>query len=224
MSLFFLFLYEDRLKKAGSQVPRAGKSIDAAVAAEWQWQGERRVYTYTMPLTGLAIAAADMTPEARERTVNKLVEYFQSDTLCCRSGEGREGELERQLWAPLVEWAGRELGAQPAVSHSIVKNEHPPAATRGAQAALQALSNHSLAGVEAISASAKSLILALAVSKERIGPQDAVRSALLEEHLQQEEWGTISGGHDVDTAQLRARVFAASCFLRLARSDCTLPR
>lgn len=33
--------------------------------------------------------------------------------------------------------------------------------------------------------------------------------------VQVEEWGLVEGGHDLDVADLRAKVYAGSVFLRL---------
>jgi ATP synthase F1 complex assembly factor 2 len=45
-----------------------------------------------------------------------------------------------------------------------------------------------------------------------------LRAARLEEDLQLESWGLVEGGHDLDVADLRARVAAPLLFARLLRA------
>lgn len=49
----------------------------------------------------------------------------------------------------------------------------------------------------------------------RVGVQEGIRLARLEETLQLEEWGYVEGGHDIDDADMRVRISSASIFARL---------
>lgn len=49
----------------------------------------------------------------------------------------------------------------------------------------------------------------------RVGVEDAIALARLEENLQLEEWGYVEGWHDIDDADIKVRVLSASVFARL---------
>ena len=72
-----------------------------------------------------------------------------------------------------------------------------------------------VAGVSALSAAARSLVMAFALQRRRVRPADAPRLLRLEEDAQAAEWGFVEGGHDVDIADLRARIAAPVAFLQL---------
>lgn len=49
----------------------------------------------------------------------------------------------------------------------------------------------------------------------RLGVQEAIAAARLEESYQIGEWGLVEGGHDIDIADAQVRVAAPSLFIRL---------
>ena len=51
----------------------------------------------------------------------------------------------------------------------------------------------------------------------RLGVQEGTTMARLEEELQLEDWGYVEGGHDIDDADIRVRLGAASIFARLLK-------
>lgn len=72
-----------------------------------------------------------------------------------------------------------------------------------------------LTAAEHLAASCKSVIIGMATAAGRLGVQEALRAARLEEDQQIAEWGLVEGGHDVDIADLRMRVAAPAVFIRL---------
>ena len=204
------------------RLPTLGLAL--AIASEWRWQSERRVYTYTMPLMGMAASATDTCEASRQRTRDSLIRHFQTDATCCRSGEGEEGEREQELLDPLLDWSVSIFGDRPTVSYSLAGNEHAPHVTEGALACIKSLNDWQLSAVESLSATTKSLVIALAVAKGYIEPETAVQLTRLEENLQTEHWGIVEGGHDIDLAACRARVLASTCFLRLSDPSYSLLR
>lgn len=51
----------------------------------------------------------------------------------------------------------------------------------------------------------------------RLGVRDAVSMARVEDNMQLEHWGYVEGGHDIDEADSKIRILAASIFLRLLK-------
>jgi len=74
-----------------------------------------------------------------------------------------------------------------------------------------------LAAVEQLTYSGKSLILALAIVHGRIGLQEGISAARLEEIFQAEEWGEVEAGHDLDMADIGSRVSAPIVLIKLLK-------
>lgn len=58
-------------------------------------------------------------------------------------------------------------------------------------------------------------VVGLNVYFGRVGYEDAVWAARVEEEFQIDLWGMVEGGHDIDRADMRVRVSAAGMALRL---------
>jgi ATP synthase F1 complex assembly factor 2 len=66
-------------------------------------------------------------------------------------------------------------------------------------------------------ASAKSLLIGLALVRGAITVEEATRAARAEEDFQTEEWGLVEGGHDVDAADVSVRLRAPRAMMSLLR-------
>ncbi|CAA2991227.1 ATP synthase mitochondrial F1 complex assembly factor 2 [Olea europaea subsp. europaea] len=75
-----------------------------------------------------------------------------------------------------------------------------------------------LAAIDAIAASAHSLVIELGIFRGRLDIEQAIELIRLEEDLQVDRWGLVEGGHDVDIADLRVQISAATVFLGLSRT------
>ena len=217
-----------------------------AVAAEWEWQEQRNLRPFTMPImvrgrkhTGfrhlrisepqsscahesrlhrvqsLCSTAIDRMPSTRAQTIDSLVNFFGTDALCVRAETPALAEAQAAEWDPLLDWAGQELGARPAASSSLLGPPHSPEVLAAMRAALHACDDWELAGVSALSAASRSLVMSFALQRRRVRPADAPRLLRLEEDRQTAEWGFVEGGHDVDIADLKARIAAPVLFLDL---------
>lgn len=225
-----------------------------AVAAEWEWQEQRNLRPFTMPIMvrrkaarhcdtprhalcprsalvcqslplthcascprtqSLCSTAIDRIPETRTHTIDSLVAFFGTDALCVRAEVPALAAAQAAEWDPLLDWVGTELGARPAASASLLGPPHSPEALAAMRAALTACDDWQLAGVAALSSAARSLVMAFALQRRRVRPADAPRLLRLEEDAQTAEWGFVEGGHDVDIADLKARLAAPVLFLDL---------
>src|SRR3546814_1368394 len=107
--------------------------LAAAIAAEWQGQGEE-VDPQAMPLNALACTAIDIVAPARAQIVADLMGFGGHDLLCYWTDE--TGELlrrQQQFWQPLLDWAARELGA-PLQQTCGIPSQAQPAASLAALA------------------------------------------------------------------------------------------
>lgn len=60
--------------------------------------------------------------------------------------------------------------------------------------------------------------MALNVFYGRLGFEDAVWTARVEEEFQIDLWGMVEGGHDIDRADLRVRIASSCMLLRLLKA------
>ncbi|XP_020682315.1 ATP synthase mitochondrial F1 complex assembly factor 2 isoform X2 [Dendrobium catenatum] len=81
---------------------------------------------------------------------------------------------------------------------------------------LQKTTDCELAAIDAIAASAHSLVIALAILRERLNIEETMELIRLEEDLQVDKWGLVEGGHDVDIADLQVQISSAVVFLRMS--------
>ncbi|MCO5601852.1 hypothetical protein L7F22_055977 [Adiantum nelumboides] len=171
---------------------------------------------FTMPLMKLASTAIDKVPKERESIIQNLLEFFNTDAACCRDKEDSPlHELQAEVMNPLLDWMEKEFGFRPSHSTSLFVGDQPDEVVRALERALKNTNDWQLAAIDALSASAKSLVVAMAVYRGRLGIEDAIQVIRLEEDFQIEAWGLVEGGHDIDVADLKCRVAAASVFLRL---------
>ncbi len=189
-----------------------------AVAAEWEWQEARTLRPFTMPIMALCATAIDRMPATRDATVESLLRFFHTDALCVRAEKPALAAQQAAAWDPLLDWAGATLGGRPAASASLLGPAHPEATVAAMRAALRACDDWELAGVSALSAAARSLVMAFALARRRVRPAHAPALLRIEEDAQTAEWGFVEGGHDVDIADLRARIAAPVVFLDMLRA------
>ncbi|CAM6100972.1 unnamed protein product [Calypogeia fissa] len=187
-----------------------------AIAAEWEWQDSSGVRSYTMPLMKLASISIDQVPKDRERIIVTLLKYCHTDALCCRaSPDSVLYDKQAKHWDPLLEWVEAEIGARPVVSSSIFGPSQPEDVVRGLEKCLRGLNDWELAAIDSLAGSARSIVVALAIARNKLTIEEAIEVIRVEENHQVDDWGYVEGGHDIDEADIRVRIAAASVFLRL---------
>ncbi len=187
--------------KATLVLPCAG--LAEAVAAEWAAQGAR-IAPASMPLMSLACTAIDRVAPNRAAVIGDLVGYAESDLLCYRA-EHPEALVARQaeLWQPLLDWAARDLDAPLRVTCGIRHEPQPEAAVTALRRAVEALDDLSLAALDCATRVSGSLVIALALHRGRLRPDDAFAAAELDASFQIELWG-----EDPEATRRRAAVLA----------------
>nr|XP_032510554.1 ATP synthase mitochondrial F1 complex assembly factor 2 [Danaus plexippus plexippus] len=180
-----------------------------AVAVEWDAQHEC-ITRPTMHLTALCNTAIDNPGKLNCHDITSyLLDFIATDTLLFYSEEEELRKLQEKKWEPVLEWFCKRFGVTQEVSKDL---ELPPirAETRAV------LARHFLSydfpsltalnfGVEAL----KSPILMLACVERHLEPKDAVMLARLEEEYQVSRWGRVPWAHELNQAELTARVSAS---------------
>jgi chaperone required for assembly of F1-ATPase len=193
------------------------RALAAAIAAEWQAQGDE-VKPHTMPLTRLASTAIDLVAPRRQQVVDEIVNYAGSDLLCYRAEQPAELiAREHDSWQPLVDWATLRYDAPLIVTSGILPVRQLPETMRAFAAAVDAYDPLLLTALHAITTVAGSLVIALAVLEGRLDAAAAFAAAQLDETFEIEKWG-----EDAEQSERRAAlkddIAAAARFATLLRT------
>jgi chaperone required for assembly of F1-ATPase len=193
------------------------RALAAAIAAEWQAQGDE-VKPHTMPLTRLASTAIDLVAPRRQQVVDEIVNYAGSDLLCYRAEQPAELiAREHDSWQPLVDWATLRYDAPLIVTSGILPVRQLPETMRAFAAAVDAYDPLLLTALHAITTVAGSLVIALAVLEGRLDAAAAFAAAQLDETFEIEKWG-----EDAEQSERRAAlkddIAAAARFAALLRT------
>lgn len=194
------------------------KALADAIAAEWDAQDEE-VRPDAMPLMQLASTAVDRVAPARDAIVDGVVRYAGTDLLCYRADEAQPALQERQarVWQPILDWAALRYDARLAVRAGLMPVEQPQGAIQALRAAVEALDDMTLSGVQNATAVLGSLVLALALHDGRISAEEAFEASQLDETFQIEQWG-----EDAEAARrremIRADILGTRRFLDLLRA------
>lgn len=193
------------------------RALAAAVAAEWEAQGEA-IKPDTMPLMALASTAIDLPAGKREIVAADAANYAGTDLLCYRA-ERPESlvQRERAVWQPLLDWVTDRFDAPLRATAGIVPVEQPADSLKALRAVLDGLDTLTLVGVADLTACCGSLVLALALWDGRIDAAGAIAATELDESYQNERWG-VDAEALVRRRRVERDIHAGADFLRLLRA------
>lgn len=185
------------------------RALAEAMAEEWNAQGEH-LDVESMPVTRAVNLALDRLPVTRPAVAEAVAAYGGSDALVHRAEEGELAELEREAWNPLLDWAEEALGASLDLATGIMPKDQAPEALAALSAAVEEASDLGLIALHELTTLSGSLVLALAVTRGRLTPEEGWRLSQLGEDWQAARWG-----RDEEAAAKAAR--RQEAFLRGAR-------
>lgn len=169
------------------QVPE--EKLAAALAVEWQTQGEF-IDPATMPLTRIVNAAIDRVAGEMAAVRADIVKHAGSDLLLYRAESPPSlVEAQQKEWSPLVDWARQALGARFILAEGIVHVTQDPAALAAIARAVEPYDPLALAALHTITTLTGSAIIALAVAHRRLTTEEAWKAAHVDEDFQMSQWG-----------------------------------
>ena len=174
---------------AGAVLTLPTRALAELIAAEWAAQAEVIVIP-AMPATRLAFTTVDLAPDARGPLADQVAGFAASDLLCYFV-EGPETLLERELahWAPVLDWADRELDLRFIRTTGILHQPQPPETVDRVRALAAGLDDFGLVGVAHAAGLFGSAILALALQRGELTGEAAFDLSRLDEAFQEERWG-----------------------------------
>jgi chaperone required for assembly of F1-ATPase len=188
---FVLSLDGRRARTPGrNALAHASGALMSRVAAEWERQHEA-IDPAEMPLTRLLNSAIDGVAHTMAETRADILRYAGSDLLCYRAEEPETlAERQAQAFDPVLRWAAETLGARFHVTAGVMHVAQPHAALAAIGAALTACDDPAeLAALSVMTTLTGSALLALAVARGFLTPQNAWRAAHIDEDFQAERWG-----------------------------------
>ena len=182
--------------------------LAAAIAAEWQAQGETIVAT-TMPLLRLANTVIDGVSINREDVIAAILRFGENDLLCYRAHHPPALAMrQREGWDPMLDWARQRLSARMTVAEGLGHVDQSPETLAALREALTNYDAFILAGLHVIASITGSLVLALAVVEGQTTGVHAFMLSRIDENYQAEKWGedaeaqkrTDALAHELDKA------------------------
>ena len=138
-----------------------------------------------------ANSAIDKIIPQFDEVAGLLAAYGASDLICYRATEPR-ALIARQAaaWDPMIAWAADTLRAPLLATAGVIHIAQDPASVDRLTAQVFALDPFRLAGLHDLVAMSGSLVLALAITHRRLTEPEAWALSRVDEHWQQELWGT----------------------------------
>ncbi len=180
-------------------LPTAG--LAQAIADEWAGQGDS-IKPLTMPLTRLAYTAIDRLADDPTKAIDEAAAYAGTDLVCYRAAHPATlVRRQEEGWQPLLDWLSRRYDVALAVTSGIMAVQQSPEALARLKAVVAARDAMRLAALHALTTTAGSLVIALAVIEGEIDAARAFDLAHIDETVQAEQWG-----EDAEAAAAREAV------------------
>ncbi|MXP62404.1 chaperone, ATP12 [Roseomonas sp. M0104] len=176
--------------RGGLVLPRA--PLAEAIALEWQEAGGAQggeMRLEEVPLTRVVTTALERMAPDPAPSVAAIAKYGETDLLCYRAQEPPLAARQAEAWQPLLDWAALQLDAPMRTTTGVMPVAQAPEALAALRAALAELPVLELAALGVAVPALGSVVLGLALARERVDAEEACRLAFLDEAFQQELWG-----------------------------------
>lgn len=194
------------------------QALAAAIAAEWEAQGET-INPVTMPLNALAEGALDQVIRERDRIIARIAAFSDSDMLCYRAGAEQAALAAHQAeqWDPLLDWARSRYDISFHLVNGIIHKPQPDETIDRLTAAVAAQDDFAIAAMLSLVGLTGSLVATLALVEEAFDPLTVWYQVNLEELWQEQQWGADELAVQNRTVRETAYL-AAIRFLALSRT------
>ncbi len=183
-------LDERMLKTArGNALALPTRALAEAVAQEWEAQREH-IVPAAMPITQLAFAAIDWTPQSRDQLADYVAKHGETDLVCHRA-DAPAPLIARQSmsWNPLIAWAARDLGVMLPVVTGVTPALVPAEMLETLRAHAAACDDFQLTALAQATGLAGSALIAFALLQGRLDAPSAFTAAALDNLWSLETWG-----------------------------------
>ncbi|HMQ93329.1 MAG TPA: ATP12 family protein [Amaricoccus sp.] len=174
---------------AGAPLVLPTAALAQAIADEWNaLEGE--IDPDRLPLTRFANSAIDRVVPARDAVIEAIAAFGASDLLCYRADAPAELRARQAAaWDPWLTWCARDLGAPLIAVFGLMPHPQPDASLAALRESVAAMDAFELAALHEMVVLSGSLVLALAVARGALAPEQAWQLSRLDEIWQAEHWG-----------------------------------
>lgn len=160
------------------------------VRSEWDRQ-EKVIDPAKMPVTRLANTVIDGVTQNHEAVFEEIIAYSDNDMLFYRAESPKElVERQHELWDPVLDWAGKDLGARFVLVEGIMPTKQPAESIAAVRCELERHRDpFALGSLHVITTVTGSALLGLALLRGRLDLDEAWQLANLEEDWTIEHWG-----------------------------------
>ncbi len=178
------------LKSPAKRVmPLPTRALAEALAAEWDAQ-EEHIKPLSMPHMALASTAVDRIGQLRDGVIKQIAKYAESDLICYWTADPEDLAIRQaQAWTPLLEWVEELSGIKLRTQNGIMHIEQPEGTFETFRALVEEYDDWRLAALSNATHCTGSLVIALALLKKHITPQQAFDVSQIDETYQIELWG-----------------------------------
>jgi chaperone required for assembly of F1-ATPase len=164
--------------------------LGEALASEWRDQGEE-IDSKTFLFRDLADFAIDVVAHERKATIEKLLGYAETDTLCYRADpEDALFSRQQEAWEPLLGHLEGKHSIRFQRISGVMHRPQPADTLAKLRVHLETLDDFILSGMVSMASLAASLCVALLANDEAINdPMLLWGDANLEEEWQADKWG-----------------------------------
>ena len=163
------------------------ETLARAVAAEWDAQvAASGIEPTVMPLMTLTATAIDQIAVQPAVTIENVMRYLPTDTVCFFAPEYDRimRKRQHQRWEPLHQWMSQSVGAELGrTMDNLARPKHDPTAVSKVQSVVEALDPFTLSAVQCITMECKSLVIALAVAHRHISIEQVCNAIKLCIHI-----------------------------------------
>ncbi|MCE2747402.1 MAG: ATPase [Rhodobacter sp.] len=199
----FTVRLDGRAVKTPAKTPLIVPTVAMAerIAAEWQAQ-QGTVDPRTMPWTRSANAALDKVGTRFAEVASLLAAYGDTDLLCYRADGPAELVLRQaRAWDPLLAWSATALDAPLTATAGVMHVAQPPDSLARLTARIGRMTAFQLTGFHDLVVISGSLVLALAVTDQKLSVEEAWRLSRLDEHWQAGVWGRDEEAEALEAAR-----------------------
>jgi chaperone required for assembly of F1-ATPase len=165
------------------------RALADAVANEWEAQGET-IDPRNLILTKLANTAIDRVAVDRQRIIDEIVKFADTDQVSYRAEEPA-ALVARQAehWNPVLDWAMAQLDAAFATTTGIVPRPQPDEALAAFARHVEKLDHWELTALHNLATMTGSALIAAMAIDGALEREAAWRAAFVDEDWEVEQWG-----------------------------------
>lgn len=176
------------------------RALADMLAEEWARQGED-IDPRSFRFRDQTDYAIDVVAMERAETIDKLLAYAETDTLCFRADpEDALYRKQLEVWEPLIGDIETRHGITLTRTSGVIHRPHAPESVDALRQTLDTFDAFTLAGLLTMASLSASLCIALSALEDNADPDALWNAASLEEEWQADLWG-----RDSEAEQYRAK-------------------